>query len=78
MVDRWMPDADLGIVDLSSCYPVFTEVPGKGVLFVEPLAKTGATEKFQLYGEIGLEYGPETFHGLLTGFTVPGTAHDGS
>jgi len=71
MMDRWMPNNELAIVDLAACYPVFTEVPGKGVLFVEPLAKTGSTEKFQLYGEIGLEYGPETYHGLLTGFTVP-------
>ena len=71
MMDRWMPNNELGIIDLSACYPVFTEVPGKGVLFVEPLAKTGATEQWQLYGEIGLEWGPETYHGLLTGFTAP-------
>lgn len=69
LVDRWMPAATIAVVDLSECYPVFTEIPGKGPLFVEPLAKTGATEKFQIYGEIGLEYGAERHHGKLTNFT---------
>jgi hypothetical protein len=60
-----MPARQIAVVDLAVCYPVFTEIPSKGVLFVEPLAKTGATENFQLYGEIGLEYGPEKYHGLI-------------
>ena len=63
--DPAMPARQIAVVDLGACYPVFTEIPGKGVLFVEPLAKTGATENFQLYGEIGLEYGPQQFHGLV-------------
>lgn len=74
LVDRWMPAATLAVVDLSECYPVFTEIPGKGVLFVEPLAKTGATEKFQIYGEIGLEYGAERHHGKLSNFIKPAGA----
>jgi hypothetical protein len=68
LVDRWMPAATLAVVDLSECYPVFTEVPNKGVLFVEPLAKVGASEKFMIYGEVGLEYGAERHHGKLTNF----------
>lgn len=74
LVDRWMPAATLAVVDLSECYPVFTEIPGKGVLFVEPLAKTGATEKYQIYGEIGLEYGAERHHGKLSNFIKPAGA----
>jgi hypothetical protein len=74
LVDRWMPAATLAVVDLSECYPVFTEIPNKGPLFVEPLAKTGATEKFQIYGEIGLEYGAERHHGKLTNFIKPAGA----
>ena len=69
MVDRWMPAGVLAIVDLSVCYPVFLQIPGKELLFVEELAKTGAARKFQLYGEVGLEYGAENFHGQLTGLT---------
>ena len=65
MLNRWMPNGQIAVVDLSVCYPVFTEIPGKGLLFTEQLAKTGSSEKWQLYGEIGLEYGPETYHALI-------------
>lgn len=65
MLNRWFPAGQIGVVDLSVCNPVFLDIPGKGSLFVEPLARTGASSKFQLYGEIGLKYGPETYHGLI-------------
>ena len=65
MLNRWMPAGQVAIVDLSVCYPVFLEIPGKGLLFTEELARTGASRKFQLYGEIGLEYGPENAHALI-------------
>ncbi|MEU5091715.1 DUF5309 family protein [Streptomyces sp. NPDC021356] len=69
MLNRWMPAGQLAIVDLSVCAPVWLEIPGKGLLFAEPLAKTGASEKWQLYGEVGLEYGPESYHGLIKDLT---------
>jgi hypothetical protein len=31
------------------------------------MPQLGAARRFQLYGEIGLEYGPEVFHAKLTG-----------
>ena len=43
----------------SECKPVYLEVPGKGHFFAEPLAKTGASDEVQLYGEVGLAYGNE-------------------
>lgn len=67
MVNRHMPTDTIAVVSLEECSPVLLEVPGKGFLFVEPLAKTGASEKYQLYGEIGLEYGNERKHGKITG-----------
>lgn len=63
--DPNMPARQVAVVDLSVCQPVFTEIPGKGVLFVEPLSKTGAQEKYQLYGEVGLQYGPQAWHGIV-------------
>lgn len=66
MLNRWMPAGKIAVLDLSVCYPVFLEIPGKGLLFTEELARVGAARKFQLYGEIGLEYGPETYHALLS------------
>ena len=65
MLNRWMPTGQVGILDLSVCHPWFLEIPEKGLMFVEELARTGASRKFQLYGEVGLEYGPETFHALI-------------
>lgn len=65
VVNRWMPAKQIAVLDLSVCRPVFLNVPGKGNLFVEPLAKTGSADKFQIYGEIGLQYGPEVYHGLI-------------
>lgn len=65
-----VPAAELLIADLSVCKPVFLPVPGKGVLFYEPLSQTGASEKGQIYGQIGLDYGPEEMHGTITGLTT--------
>lgn len=57
------------------CAPVDLPVPGKGNFFLEPLAKTGAAEKYQIYGQLGLDYGAEWYHakitGLATAFTAP-------
>ncbi|MEU6649508.1 DUF5309 family protein [Streptomyces sp. NPDC046900] len=69
MVNRWMPAGQIAVLDLSVCAPVWLEIPGKGLLFSEPLAKTGSSEKWQLYGEVGLEYGPENYHGLIKDLT---------
>ena len=66
MLDRWMPADDLAVVSLEQCEPAFLEVPGKGHFFAEPLSKSGASEKVQVYGEIGLVYGNEKAHGKLS------------
>jgi hypothetical protein len=44
---------------MEQCRRFFLEVPGKGHFFAEPLAKTGAKDRVQLYGEVGLQYGNE-------------------
>lgn len=70
MMDRHMPQDSLAVVSLEDLMPVFLETPGKGHFFEEPLAKTGASDDVQLYGEIGLKYGAEKHHALLTGLQV--------
>lgn len=70
VIDRHVPAGELLAVDMSVVKPVFLAIPGKGHFFVEPLAKTGAAEKAQLYGEIGLEYGPTQWHGRLYNLTT--------
>lgn len=66
MLSRRVPQDTVVLASLDVCRAVFLETPGKGHLFAEPLAKVGASDDVQLYGEIGLAYGPETAHGILT------------
>lgn len=70
LLDQAMPRDALAVVTLDQCAPRFLNIPGKGFLFEEELAKTGAAERTQLYGEIGLEYGNEAAHGVIRGLKV--------
>lgn len=45
-------------------------MPGKGAVFREPLAKTSASEKYQLYAQLGLDYGEESHSGAIYGLTT--------
>jgi hypothetical protein len=70
MMDRHIPQDTLAVVSMEQCAPVFLNIPGKGTLFSEPLAKTGASTEEQLYGEVGLKYGNERAHAAVTGLPV--------
>ena len=70
MLNRMMPKHELAVVSLEQCMPVYLETPGKGHFFAEPLAKTGSSDRTQLYGEVGLGYGSQLAHGLLTGLAI--------
>lgn len=70
MLDRHMPADQLLVASLDQCAPVFLQIPGKGFLFQEPLAKVGSADRLQIYGEIGLRYGMEKAHGKITGLTT--------
>ena len=70
-----LPAGTALLLNLNVLAPVFQPVPGKGNFFLEELAKTGAGTKYQLFGQIGLDHGPEWYHGKFTGiaqtFTAP-------
>lgn len=70
ILNRWMPADAFMVATLSQLKPVFLSVPGKGHFFTEPLAKLGASEREQLYGEVGLEWGNERAHGIIRGLPV--------
>lgn len=70
MLSRFVPKHQVLVAQLGQCAPVFLEVPGKGHFFAEPLAKTGSSDDVQLYGEVGLAYGNEKAHGLLSGLAL--------
>lgn len=77
MLEPAMPQDEIAVVSLGEIAPRFLPIPDKGFLFIEPLAKVGASEKSQIYGEIGLEYGIESHHGKLTGLSVDPFVPDG-
>ena len=64
-----LPAGTALLLNLDVIAPVYQPVPGKGNFFLEPLAKTGAGEKYQLFGQIGLDHGPEWYHGKFTGIS---------
>ena len=65
-----LPAGTALLLNLNVLAPVYQPVPGKGNFFLEPLAKTGAGEKYQLFGQIGLDHGPEWYHGKFTGIST--------
>lgn len=65
-----LPAGTALLLDLDVIRPVGQPVPGKGNFFLEPLAKTGAGEKYQIFGQLGLDHGPEWFHGKFTGLST--------
>ncbi len=71
---EYLPAGTALLLNLSVIAPVYQPVPGKGNFFLEPLAKTGAGEKYQLFGQIGLDHGPEWYHGKFTGISTEFTA----
>ncbi len=69
-----LPAGTALLLNLDVIAPVYQPVPGKGNFFLEPLAKTGAGEKYQLFGQLGLDHGPEWYHGKFTGIATTFTA----
>lgn len=66
-----IPAGTLLCADLAVCSPVHNQVAGKGTgLFLEDLSKTGAADAANLYGQFGMNYGEETYHGKITGLTT--------
>lgn len=70
-----LPSGTALLLNLDVISPVHQPTPGKGNFFLEELAKVGAGTKYQIFGQLGLDYGPEWYHGKFTGiastFTKP-------
>ena len=63
---KYLPAGTALLLNLNVLAPVYQPVPNKGNFFLEELAKTGAGSKYQLFGQIGLDHGPEWYHCKLT------------
>ena len=57
----YLPAGTVALFDPFIMAPVEQIVPGKGNFFLEELAKTGAGTKKQIFGQIGLDHGPEWY-----------------
>ena len=68
-IARHAPKNTLWVIDMAFISPAYLSIPDRGHFFLEPVARTGAYDALQLYGEIGLQHGPAQFHGKLTGVT---------
>lgn len=73
----FIPDGTALVYNPAVCGPVEQPVPGKGNFFREELAKTGAGTTYQIFGQIGLDHGPEWYHGKITGLSTTFTKPDG-
>ncbi len=66
-----VPAATILVANMSKLGMVFQPVPNKPTgdnrVTLELLAKTGASEDWQLFGQMGVDYGSSFFHGTVTG-----------
>lgn len=65
-----LPAGTAALFDPSIMAPVFQPVPGKGNFFLEQLAKTGAGETYQIFGQVGLDHGPEWMSAKFTNIST--------
>lgn len=77
MLGQFLPAGTVLLVNFDVIRPVEMIVPGKGNFFRELLAKTGAGEKYQIFGQFGLDYANELYHGKITGLSTTFTKPEG-
>ena len=63
---EFLPAGTVGIFNPDVISRVEQPVPEKGNFFMEELAKTGAGTKYQIFGQLGLDHGPEWMHAKIT------------
>ena len=74
---RYMPNGTAIFANLGSCHNVLQPVPGKGNFFYEELAKVGAAETGEIFGQWGLDYNHEWTHAKITGLKTTTAAPTG-
>lgn len=66
----YLPAGTVTLFDPFIMSPVEQLTPGNGNFFLEELAKTGAGTKKQIFGQIGLDHGPEWYSAKITGLST--------
>lgn len=67
---KYLPAGTIAIFDPLVMGPVEQPVPGRGNFFLEELARTGAGTKKQIFGQIGLDHGPEWYAAKITNLST--------
>lgn len=75
-VGEYLPAGTALLLNINVMSPVFQPVPGKGNFFFEELARVGAGQRYQLFGQIGLDHGPEWYHAKFTGIKTTFDVND--
>lgn len=70
VLGAFIPAGTAIVFDPKYIGPVEQPTPKKGNFFLEELAKTGAGTKYQIFGQIGLDHGPEWFSAKITGLST--------
>ena len=70
VLSRAMPKDQILLFRRDVVHLVEQPTPGKGNFFFEELAKAGAGKKGEIFGQVGLNYGPEWLHGKITNLTT--------
>lgn len=65
-----LPTSTAALFDPTIMSPVFQPVPGKGNFFMEELSKVGAGTTYQIFGQVGLDHGPEWMSAKFTNISV--------
>lgn len=67
---EFLPKGTAGVFNPSVISRVEQPVPDKGNFFMEELSRTGAGTKYQIFGQLGLDHGPEWMHAKVTGINT--------
>jgi hypothetical protein len=72
---RFVPAGTVLLADMAYVNLVNQTVPNKqympdGLFLMEQLAKTGASEKWQMYGQLSVDIGSKSLHGTITGLAT--------
>lgn len=67
---EFLPEGTVMLWNPAVVAPVEQPHPEKGNFFLEELAKTGAGAKYQIFGQVGLDHGPEWYHGKISNIST--------
>ena len=70
LVCQKLPAGTAVVANVPYIAPVHQPTPEKGNFFLEELARVGAGKKYQIFGQVGLDYGAEWIHSKITGINT--------